>query len=575
MAAAAAALMFAGWLVGGSSRRDASAFLPTGIAQLTFDPGIEMAPSISPDGKWIVYAKRVAQRTDIFLQAVGGETAINLTKGGDGGGEQPAFSPDGEQIVFRSLRQGGGLFVMGRTGELARRVNDDGHNPSWSPDGKWLAYSTVAAGDFPSTHPGGGELWAVNVSTGEKERVTSADAVQPAWSPDDKWIAYWGVDANTHQRDLWTVPARGGEPTRVTNDAATEVSPSWSPDSRFLSFSSDRAGTVNLWRVGIDAGTGGAQGPIEAMTAPNVNAVHANFSKDGRRLVYATYTWNTDVFSAAFDPVKLEVQGAPTWLLGGSHLWTAARISPDASALALVRWSQQQDLFLFLTQGGGLRRVTSDPLGVRCPEWSPDGKQIAYMRNLQTDGSILFMDVASGNVGRLATDNIGGSLGCPGWSRDGKRIAIGQGPPKAGAYIFTLAQPGQAATSERLPDPPEGSFIPRSWSPDGQSLAGTIGSRITTYSLATKKYEALTGDGVAVSASYTHWLPGGRQILFVNPANTDLLVVDVVSKAVKAVFTIAGQIIRGASLSRDGRQLFFSRGPEEGDIWIATMPEAR
>jgi Tol biopolymer transport system component len=133
-----------------------------------------------------------------------------------------------------------------------------------------------------------------------------------------------------------------------------------------LYFSSDRGGTVNLWRVRISSSTGGALEPLEPVTTPNVNAVHASLSKDGRRLVYATYTWNTDVFSAAFDPVKLEVQGAPTWLLGGSHLWTAARISPDASQLALVRWSQQQDMFLFFMDGGGIRRVTSDPLGVRC-----------------------------------------------------------------------------------------------------------------------------------------------------------------------------------------------------------------
>ena len=53
------------------------------------------------------------------------------------------------------------------------------------------------------------------------------------------------------------------------------------------------------------------------------------------------------------------------------------------------------------------------------------------------------------------------------------------------------------------------------------------------------------------------------------------MVVDVVSRMVKPVLSLPGQIIRGASLSQDGRQLFFSRGPEEGDIWIATMPEER
>ena len=142
-----------------------------------------MAPSISPDGKWVVYAKRGGEQTDIFLQAVGGENAINLTKN-SGGGAQPSFSLDGEQIAFRSERQGGGLFVMGRTGELVRRVSEAGYFPSWSPDGEWLTYSTNSAGDFPSAHPGGAELWVANIATGEKRRLSVDDALQPVWSPD-------------------------------------------------------------------------------------------------------------------------------------------------------------------------------------------------------------------------------------------------------------------------------------------------------------------------------------------------------------------------------------------------------
>ena len=386
---------------------------------------------------------------------------------------------------------------MGRTGELVRRVSEAGHFPSWSPNGEWLTYSTNAAGDFPSAHPGGAELWVANIATGEKRRLSVDDALQPVWSPDDKWIAYWGIDSTTHQRDIWTVSTRGGQPTRVTNDAATEVSPSWSPDGRYLYFSSDRSGPLNLWRVPIDGSTGGARGAPEAVTAPNVNAVHASLSRDGQRLVYATYSWNTDVFSVSFDPVRLEVQGSPTWRLGGSHLWTAARISPDGSQLALVRWSQQQDLFLFATDGGSLRRLTSDRLGVRCPEWSPDGARIAYMRNLQTDGSILFVEVATGNVGRLPTEKVGGPLGCPAWSRDGQRIAIAQGPPTPAAHVITLAQRGSPSASERLPVAPEGAFIPRSWSPDGRTLAGTIGTRVATYSFETQKYGVLTDTGSA------------------------------------------------------------------------------
>ena len=56
--------------------------------------------------------------------------------------KQPAYSPDGEQIAFWSSREGGGVFVMGPTGEAVRRVTRHGFNPSWSPDGQQLVYAT-------------------------------------------------------------------------------------------------------------------------------------------------------------------------------------------------------------------------------------------------------------------------------------------------------------------------------------------------------------------------------------------------------------------------------------------------
>ena len=50
--------------------------------------------------------------------------------------------------------------------------------------------------------------------------------------------------------------------------------PVWSPDGRFLFFSSDRGGSMNLWRVPIDERTGATLGPPEALSAPTSSAAH-------------------------------------------------------------------------------------------------------------------------------------------------------------------------------------------------------------------------------------------------------------------------------------------------------------
>ncbi len=79
---------------------------------------------------------------DIYLKRVGGERVINLTEDSAADDKQPAFSPDGELIAFRSEREGGGIFLMGATGESVRRLTDFGYNPAWSPDGKEIVCAT-------------------------------------------------------------------------------------------------------------------------------------------------------------------------------------------------------------------------------------------------------------------------------------------------------------------------------------------------------------------------------------------------------------------------------------------------
>jgi hypothetical protein len=136
VAAAVAGVAALVWNLPVSAQRDA----PPAVshARLTQSPGIERFPAISPDGKWVAYAKD----GDLFLQSVSGQRAINLTNDAASNNQMPAFSPDGEQIAFRSNRSGGGIFVMGRMGESVRRVTDRGFYPAWFSDGRRLIFSS-------------------------------------------------------------------------------------------------------------------------------------------------------------------------------------------------------------------------------------------------------------------------------------------------------------------------------------------------------------------------------------------------------------------------------------------------
>jgi len=241
----------------GSRTKEASTALRNAaFTQLTDQPGPEYFPSLSPDGKSFAYASYAAGNRDIYLQRVGGKNPINLTKDSPSDDTQPAFSPDGDRVAFRSEREGGGIFLMGATGESVKRLTDFGFNPAWSPEGKEIACADegiVVPGDRGNPNS---RIWAVNVATGERRLVTKEDSVHPNWSPHGVRIAYQGR-RKAAQRDIWTIPAGGGEPVEVTNDAATDWNPVWSPDGKYLYFASDRGGqmlqtsrwTVNGWSL--------------------------------------------------------------------------------------------------------------------------------------------------------------------------------------------------------------------------------------------------------------------------------------------------------------------------------------
>ena len=183
------------------------------FTQLSDQAGAEYFPSLSPDGKSFVYASYASGNWDIYLQRVGGKNPINLTKDSPWDDTQPAFSADGERIAFRSEREGGGIFVMGATGESVKRLTDFGFNPAWSPDGKEIACADEGVLTPEARWNPNSRIWAFDVATGEKRPITKVDAVQPNWSPHGYRIAYQGR-RNNAQRDIWTIPAGGGEPLR-------------------------------------------------------------------------------------------------------------------------------------------------------------------------------------------------------------------------------------------------------------------------------------------------------------------------------------------------------------------------
>ena len=562
-AAMAVLLLAAGWwlLARGGRSSEADGPVQATFSRLTDQEGSESFPSLSPDGSYFVYAKTVAGDTDVYWQRVGGNPR-NLTEDSEVADTQPAFSPDGKQIAFRSEREGGGIFLMGATGESVRRLTDFGYNPAWSPDGTRLVMATEEISS-PGARSNTSQLWTVDVASGKRSLLVKSDAAQPSWSPNGHRIAYWGVPPGSAQRVLWTVPAAGGEPVRITDDPHLNWSPSWSPDGRHLYFSSDRGGTMNLWRVPVDERSGEVEGEPEPITTPAPWSGLLSFSKNGKQIVYATDEGKSNLEKIAFDPAGATVSGEPRAVTQGSREVRIGEVSPDGQRIAFQTSAPREDLFVVNTDGSDLRQLTDDDFKDRVPRWSPDGSRILFYSNrsgryeawaIRPDGSGL----------EQLTRTTGEPLFSPIWSPDGKRILCSRG--FEGAVLVDLTQPIERRIPVPLPASRPAAFNASSWSPDGKRLAGNLEALgIDVYSFESGAIERLSDRG-----RNPVWLRDNRTILYLDEGK--IFALDSRTRKTWPVLAPpSNSVLLGFSVSPDQRTLYTVRDFDEGDIWMATI----
>ena len=194
----------------------------------------------------------------IYVMAANGSGQRTLTRGSVGEGSSPqllffqvdpAWSPNGRSIAFRSTRDGSShIFVMKADGSGTRRLTStkaDDADPSWSPDGKRIAFARGAFAD----------IYVIGTNGSGLRRLTDDPAweTDPSWSPDGHWIAYVHREPGQPIREIWLIRPDGSGRHQLTRLSASSYSPAWSPDGKRLAFSSNVVGTTwDIYTIGVD-----------------------------------------------------------------------------------------------------------------------------------------------------------------------------------------------------------------------------------------------------------------------------------------------------------------------------------
>ncbi len=350
-------------------------------------------------------------------------------------------------------------------------------SPALSPDGKWVAYTLTTPN--VQENKNSSDLWISSIDGSVHRQLTTHPASDrvPSWSPDGKWIAFESTRSGENQ--IWLISPTGGEPRQFTTLSTGASQAVWSPDGSLMAYISD------VFPEYSDKPFNESDG---------LNRIKLKELKDGKikaqvftRLLYRHWdSWVQGKRRHLF--IQPLAGGEPRNLTPGdrdavptSSTFSAGvdySFSPDVKEIAYTAtpvpvreeaWSTNHDIYIVPLTGGAPRQLTTNPAADGYPQYSPDGKYIAY-RAQQRSGfeadrwQLMLYDRSTGAV-RSLTPAFDASVGTPLWSPDSRQLYF-DAEERARTPIFVVSIKGSdvskvvdGRTNHDINISPDGSFL--------------------------------------------------------------------------------------------------------------------
>ena len=548
------------------------------ISPFTTFPGIEVAPSFSPDGSEIVFAWNGGESSglsfDLYIKQIGSEHLIQLTR-------QPAivtapvWSPDGHSIAFSRVEKDGssGIYLMSALGGPARKLTDfyrgDEGWPfilfSWSPDGKWLAFAgrdPPGANVAPSAQRS--RIRLLNVESTEQHVFPDPSpdctaTLEPAFSPDGKSLASVCM-LTTGVNRIYLQPREGGPAREVVLVKGGALSGTlegitWTADSRSLLY----ALSGSLWRVPTEGGT-----PEKLLFAQAQDIQTPVLSRSGSELAFVQARFPPNIWRIELT-ARTKPAGPASKFISSSIGEQDPRISPDGKHIAFESGrSGNWEIWVCDRDGSNATQLTffGGPI-TGTPAWSPDNRRIVFDSRASGHAELYIVSADGGPSQRLITGTANASE--PFWSADGRSIYFLTEEPDA---IWKVSAEG--GTAVRLTK--DNRFDPQV-SADGTRVfyRVTEGDHHAVWSVPVNGGDERRETGMF--SALIGWTPvqGGIYVLAQNAQGPALNFLDFATRRVQKVVDMPDveSLRYGITVSRDGRTLLFSRvDHSEADIML-------
>ncbi len=502
------------------------------MIRITNAGGIDEWGGVVSDGTRIFFLERDGGRWNLMQTSVEGGNAEKMSAPFENT-RIFAISPDHSQFLIGQFSRRDDempLWLWPVQGGEPRRMGEAvGHDPAWSPDGSQIVF--VRGRSLYTVHPDGTQLRELAHGPGLPH--------SPAWSPDSETIRFSMDRRDDGAQAIWEMAADGSglHPIlALRRHPSSQSAGQWTADGRYFLFSGCDNYDCNLWgiREAWNWFRRSHHDPVQLTHGPD--SLHVSIPTQAGSRVFAFS------FRSHRELQKIEPQShhAESVMLNVNA--EAAGVSPDGR---LALYVDRPDGSLWRSSIGGTQRLrlTKPPMVASAPHWSRDGNQILFTG--VRPGFLRQIYILSSNGGALrAVLPEGREASDADWSPDGTQIVVSmreqKTQPKFGIYLF------KPSTSEwTLLSDSRGLIEPR-WSPDGRYIAALDekSHRLLLYDFQTEKWSDLAAGGL-LSAPY--WAPDSSAIYYQDQLDNEQAIyrVKISNHQVEKVFS-CGEILRSS-----------------------------
>jgi tricorn protease len=464
----------------------------SGVQRLTVHKARDIYPRFSPDGKWIAFSSNREGNYDVYVIPASGGEAKQLTFN-TAADTVVGWTPDSQKVIFTSARSArlpgvANLYEVPVKGGLEQILPTDwGNYGSFSPDGKKLAFSRHP-GVWWRKHYRGSyavDLWTLDTATNKFTKLGDPDYkggyFWPMYGnngeiyfvadilPNEKAIKPGSREVMKSVNNIWKISDRGGKPVQVTKFTDGNLFfPSISADGKTIVYEEN----FGIWKLDTASGktseikinivSDDKENLVETLAFQN-EADSFSLSPSGKR---AAITIHGEIFTIPTDRGEVQ-QVTKSYSRESTPQW-----SPDGKWIAYVSdKTNQQEVWISDEFGRNQKKLSAVDTEKRDIEWAPDSKSLYYTAS---DHKLYRVDIDNGKTDTVAYNEVSAISG-PAISPDGNWIAYSAQDNDMRSHVYVIAatggQPhligGQEIFSATGP----------AWTPDGKKLIFLAGIR--------------------------------------------------------------------------------------------------